>query len=141
MTNQESGAKAMHQGGCHCGAVRFEAELDASAGGARCNCTICNKIAATGTIVKPNAFRLLSGESSLRSYEWGTRTSKRFFCETCGIHVFGKGHLEQLGGDYVSINLNCVDDIDPNQVPAIYWDGRHDNWQAGPRPTAWPITA
>ena len=23
----------------------------------------------------------------------------------------------------------------------IYWDGRHNNWEAGPRPTPWPVSA
>ena len=31
-----SGLK-LHTGGCHCGAIRYEVELDASRGG-RCNC-------------------------------------------------------------------------------------------------------
>ena len=65
--------------------------------------------------------------------------TKRFFCRTCGVHCFGKGHLEQLGGDYVSVNLNCLDDADIGQAKVTYWDGRHDNWQAGMRDTPWPI--
>jgi hypothetical protein len=128
-----------HRGSCHCGAVRFEAELDPSAGGARCNCTICTKIAQVGAIVKPSAFRLLAGEESLSTYEWGLKTSRRFFCKHCGVHAFGRGHLKELGGDYVSINLNALDDIDVGTVALSYWDGRHNNWYAGTRPTPWPI--
>jgi hypothetical protein len=41
-----------HTGGCHCGAVRFEVELDLAAGGTMCNCTVCTKIASVGAIVK-----------------------------------------------------------------------------------------
>jgi len=41
----------------------------------------------------------------------------------------------------VSVNLNTLDDVDPRDVKVIYWDGRHDNWQAGPRDIAWPIVA
>ena len=48
------------------------------------------------------------------------------------IHTFGRGHLEQLGGDYISVNLNCLDDLDLSQVKVMYWDGRHNNWAAGP---------
>jgi len=46
-----------------------------------------------------------------------------------------------VGGDYVSINLNCIDDLDPNELNVSYWDGRHNNWHAGPRSTPWPISA
>ncbi len=46
-----------------------------------------------------------------------------------------------LGGDFVSVNVNTLDDHDPSTTAVTYWDGRHDNWQAGARPTPWPITA
>ena len=61
------------------------------------------------------------------------------FCKHCGVHAFARGHLDGLGGDYVSVNLNCLDDINPRDVRVIYWDGRHNNWQAGPRPAPWSI--
>jgi len=127
-----------HTGSCHCGAVRFEAEVDATKGG-RCNCSICTKLGITSAIVKPEAFVLLSGEENLSSYEWGMKISKRFFCKSCGVLCFGKGHLAEVGGDYVSVNLNALDDADPNLAELTHWDGRHNNWEAGPRPTAWPI--
>lgn len=138
-TSVEAGLRK-HAGGCHCGAVRFEVEYDVKSGGARCNCSICNRLGATTTIVKPSAFVLLSGKESLATYEWGGKTGQRKFCKVCGVHCFGPGYLEQVGGDYVSVNLNCLDDVDPNDLaPLIYWDGRHNNWQAGPRNTPWPI--
>jgi hypothetical protein len=139
MKNPETKAAQTHAGGCHCGAVRFEAVFDASEGGGRCNCSICTKTAVTGRIVKPDAFTLLKGENDLGVYEWGAKISKRFFCKHCGVHCFGRGHLAEVGGDYVSVNLNCMDQIDPNRVRLTYWDGRHDNWEAGPRDTPWPI--
>jgi hypothetical protein len=131
-------ALTTHRGSCHCGAVRFQAELDLSKGGSRCNCSICTKIASTGGIIAPAAFTLLEGEDQLGVYVWGSQTSKRFFCRSCGVHVFGRGHLDVLGGDFVSVNFNCLDDVDVATLPLIHWDGRHNNWQAGPRPTPWP---
>jgi len=140
-SNQASAASGVqtYTGGCHCGAIRFEVSLDPSEPGSRCNCSICTKTSVTGRIVKPDAFTLLSGQEHLGTYEWGAKISKRHFCKVCGIHCFGLGHMAQLGGDYVSVNLNCLDDFDPNQVPLIHWDGRHNNWQAGPRGAPWPI--
>jgi hypothetical protein len=126
-----------HQGSCHCGAVRFEVDVDA-AKGSRCNCSICAKVGQTGTSVKPDAFKLLAGEDSLGVYEWGPKISKRFFCKNCGIHCFGRGHLAELGGDYVSVNLNCLDDAELADMQVTFWDGRHNNWQAGTRSTPWP---
>ncbi|HMJ52249.1 MAG TPA: GFA family protein [Polyangiaceae bacterium] len=133
-----TGKQKKHLGTCHCGDVRFEAEIDATAG-SRCNCSVCTKTSITGGVVKPAAFALLTDESKLSMYEWASKTQQRYFCKRCGVHCFGRGHLEQLGGDYVSVNLNCIDDIDLRDVSLIFWDGRHNNWQGGPRKEPWPL--
>lgn len=129
-----------HQGSCHCGAVKFEATFELPFG-TRCNCTICTKTMYTGAMCKPDGFRLLAGESELSGYAWGHKVATRYFCKHCGIHVFGRGHLPELGGDYVSINVNVLDDVDPNTLGVVHWDGRHNNWHAGPRPQPWPVFA
>jgi hypothetical protein len=136
-----AGGAKKHSGSCHCGAIRFEVEVDVKAGASKCNCTICTKIGAPGANVKPSAFSLLSGKESLSEYQWGPKISRRFFCKQCGIHCFARGHLAELGGDYVSVNFNCLDDIDLVDVKLTYWDGRHNNWEAGSRGTPWPISA
>jgi hypothetical protein len=128
-----------YAGGCHCGAIRFEVELDLGAGGTMCNCTVCTKLGWVAALVNPAAFTLRSGADDLASYEWGGKVSQRKFCKHCGVHPFGVGHLEVLGGDFVSINLNTLDEFDRSAVAIRYWDGRHNNWQAGLRDTPWPI--
>ncbi|HSD86963.1 MAG TPA: GFA family protein [Kofleriaceae bacterium] len=128
----------MHKGTCHCGAVAFEADVDVR-GATRCNCSICTKTMWTGAMCKPAQFRLLRGEDNLGGYAWGHKVSTRYFCKTCGVQCFGKGHLDVLGGDFVSINVACLDDVDPHALSLMHWDGRHDNWQAGARETPWPI--
>jgi hypothetical protein len=131
-----------HTGSCHCKAVRFEVDVEDISKVTRCNCSICmKKLSMLGCMVKPDAFRLIEGEENLGAYEWGMKVAARRFCKTCGVHVFGKGHLAELGGDFVSINANCLDDVDAGLLSPLYWDGRHDNWQAGPRKEPWPIFA
>jgi hypothetical protein len=131
-------AEKKHRGSCHCGDVRFTVEVDASAG-SRCNCSVCTKTGVTSAIVKPAAFELLSDPGRFASYEWGAKIAQRYFCTRCGVHAFARGHLAEVGGDYVSVNLNCLDDIDPRDVKVAYWDGRHDNWEAGTRSAPWPL--
>jgi len=130
---------ATHGGSCHCGAVRFQVLADLSQGASRCNCSLCVRIAQLGILVKPEAFTLLAGAEALSFYEWGMKVAKRYFCSRCGIHCFGQGSIPELGGDFVSVNLNCLEGIDPAELKVGYWDGRHNNWEAGLRDRPWPI--
>ncbi|HVV51056.1 MAG TPA: GFA family protein [Polyangia bacterium] len=136
-----TGGARTYAGGCHCGAVQFRVTADLGQGAGRCNCSLCAKMAKTGGIVKPEAFELLSGEEHLSFYEWGGRTAKFYFCKRCGIHCFGRGDLAVLGGAYVSVNYNCLEGVELRDLKVIYWDGRHNNWAAGPREQPWAILA
>src|SRR6476469_8763902 len=126
-----------HHGTCHCGAVSFTVVIDTSKG-TRCNCTICTKLSIVGGRGKLGTLEV-TGADNLSFYEWGQKVAKRYFCRTCGVHLYGAGHLAELGGDFLSVNLNALDDIDPNRVPVTHWDGRHDNWGARMRDQPWPI--
>jgi hypothetical protein len=130
--------RVKHPGSCHCGAVRFEIDHNLT-GAARCNCSVCTKVGGTTVNLPPEKLELLGGESDLTAYEWGGKTAKRYFCKHCGVTVFSRGELEQLGGKYVSVNINTLEGVDPNVVPVEHYDGRHDNWMAGTRPQPWPI--
>ena len=60
---------------------------------------------------------------------------KHLFCKHCGIRTFSRGHLEQIGGDYVSIQLGSLDDASIDELvsgPMRYGDGRNNNWMNPP---------
>ncbi len=137
MTNT---TKKVHAGGCHCGAVRYEAEVDPSQG-TRCNCSVCTKIAGTSARVVPASLRVVAGEEHLATYAWGQKVGTRYFCKQCGVHVFGRGNLAELGGEFATVRLETLDDLDPNDVHVLHWDGRNDNWHAGARERPWPIVS
>jgi hypothetical protein len=117
-----------YSGGCHCGKVRYEAQIDLSAGSGKCNCSICTKTANWGVIIKPSAFTLLSGEESLSDYQFNTKSNHHLFCKHCGVRSFGRGNIPQIGGEYVSINLNCLENVDLSTVPVRHFDGRNGKW-------------
>lgn len=130
--------KLTYKGSCHCGKVRFEADIDLDAGTGKCNCSICTKRRAWSALIKPEDFRLLSGADEMGEYQFGTMSGHYRFCRTCGIMPFSDGYLEQIGGAFVSVSLACLDDLDPSvlaEAPVTYADGRNNAWWNTPAET------
>ncbi len=127
--------KKTYTGSCHCGAVRYEADIDLGEGTFKCNCSICSKTRNWLTTVKPQDFRLIEGETALQDYQFGIKRIHHLFCRHCGIHSFGWGDLPELGGKVYAVNVNCLDNVDPAELvsaPVTYVDGQNDNWSAPP---------
>ncbi|MBL0029862.1 MAG: GFA family protein [Rhodanobacteraceae bacterium] len=123
-----------YQGSCHCGAVRFEADLDLAQGTYRCNCSICRRTRFWPAVAREGGFRLLAGESELTKYLFHSRKNEHYFCRHCGVRAFGIGTETPIGRMY-GVNLGCLTDITDEELstaPITYVDGRNDQWQQAP---------
>ena len=94
-------------GGCHCGAVRFEAELaDAPVPALDCNCSVCRMAGFVHIMVPHKGFELLTRRDALASYRFGTGAAEHLFCRRCGIKSF---YQPRSHPDAWSVNANCLD--------------------------------
>lgn len=125
--------KKTYRGGCHCGAVKFEADIDLAAGTFKCNCSICTMNRFWPAIVREDSFRLLAGESELTEYRFNTRRGRHLFCRHCGVRSFGIGEMPD--GSVYGVNVMCLEGLDIDELvrsPITIVDGRHDRWTERP---------
>jgi hypothetical protein len=99
-------------GGCHCGAVRFQATMpEPPVPALDCNCSVCSMTGFLHIMVPHEQFELLTGRN--------TRAAEHLFCSTCGVKSFyqPRSHSEAW-----SVNANCLDN--PIQLSIEKFDGR-----------------
>jgi hypothetical protein len=96
------------QGGCLCGAVRFEITAEFVSAG-YCHCTHCQR--RTGTASSANgrvpqvAFQILKGAEQLRSYQPEGGVPK-LFCASCGSALFSG---DPFSDAEVAVRLGTLD--------------------------------
>ena len=111
-----------YTGSCHCGAVRFEADLDLTQPSFRCNCSICRRNRFWPAIAGPEGLRLLAGESELTEYRFNKRVIAHQFCKVCGVQPFAFAK-DPKGVDTAAINARCVDGVDVTALNRVPYDG------------------
>ena len=109
-------------GGCHCGAIRFEAEGDFTSG-IECNCTHCDIKGFVLAFVPRDNFTLTRGEDAFSTYHFNTGTIDHNFCTTCGVEAFGIGKGPD-GMEMAAINLRCVDHLDRSALAIQHFNGK-----------------
>ena len=112
-----------HHGSCHCGAVKFEADIDLDAGTGKCNCSICTKKGLHLTFLPPKSFQLRAGGESLKEYLFNQRAISHQLCSECGVEVFARG-TEPDGSEIIAVNVSCIDGIDLAALKMTPIDGR-----------------
>jgi len=110
-------------GGCHCRAVRFEAEVgEAPVPALDCNCSVCRITGFLHVMVPHAAFELLTGRDALSSYRFGSGAAEHLYCRHCGVKSF---YQPRSHPDAWSLNASCLDA--PIALAVERFDGR--NWE------------
>jgi len=112
----------MHQGSCHCGAIRFSVD-GAIEGAMSCNCSICQRKGALMWFVPRDKLTIAAGADSMSTYTFNKHVIQHHFCPTCGMHPFGVG-TDPKGNSMAAININCLEDIDLASIPVQHYNGR-----------------
>jgi hypothetical protein len=111
-----------YTGGCHCGAVRYEATADLQQV-ISCNCSICQKKGPLLAFVPASAFTLKSGQDNLQDYQFYKHVIHHLFCRTCGVESFARGTGPD-GTEMVGLNVRCFDAIDLGAFTPVPFNGR-----------------
>ncbi|HEY6476230.1 MAG TPA: GFA family protein [Polyangia bacterium] len=117
------GQPKTYQGGCQCGRVRYQVELDLEQPVLSCNCSMCGRAGTLLTFVPAEKFKLVSGEGAVTDYQFKHLVIHHLFCSTCGIKSFSRG-AGRDGGEQIAINARCLDDVDLDALTIQKWDGR-----------------
>jgi hypothetical protein len=114
----------IHRGGCHCGAVAFEAEAPPRLVVHECNCSICSMTGFLHLIVPASRFRLLRGADDLTTYAFNTGKARHLFCRHCGIKSF---YVPRSNPDGYSVNARCLERATIEHLEIEPFDGQ--NWE------------
>ena len=128
--------KQTYTGGCHCGAVRYQADIDLSQGTLRCNCSICSKARAWLVGIGKADFRLERGADALTDYRFGPQRIHHMFCKHCGVKCYGQVSLPD--GETVAVLVSTLENIPDAELaalPVTDVDGRNDDFNSAPQET------
>ena len=109
-----------YTGGCHCGAVTYEVDIENLTEVMECNCSHCEKKGFLLYFAPKENFRLLSGQDNLTSYKFGKKVIDHVFCKTCGVESFSSSDAYPK----MMINVRCLDNVDLDSLKINKYNGR-----------------
>ena len=112
-----------HTGGCHCGKVRYQVEIDLEQPVLACNCSMCGRSGTLLAFVPASQFSLKSGEDALTDYLFNHHSIHHLFCKVCGIKSFARGQNAD-GSQMAAINTRCLDGVEVGALKIVNHDGR-----------------
>lgn len=117
-------------GGCHCGQIRYEAEVDPEKVEI-CHCTDCQTLSGSAyrTVVpaQEGTFNLLSGQPKayIKTSESGLQRAQTF-CPNCGTPIYSAA--ADAGSSFFGIRVGTIRQRDELQPKAQYWYQSAQDW-------------
>ncbi len=119
-------------GGCHCGFITYEAEIDPENVGI-CHCTDCQTLSGSAfrinLVVPEDAFRLRSGDPKtyVKIGESGAKRAQTF-CPECGSPIYSTSVGD--GPKLFSVRLGTARQRDELPPKVQYWFRSAQRWLA-----------
>jgi len=120
----------MHiNGGCFCGAITFETEIEESRIGV-CHCRDCQILSGSAfrmsAAATPGSVKITKGTPASFEKPTDSGNPRRLsFCDKCGTHLFAEPLDAELEGAFTTIRLAACDQFDQlTPVAALYCDRR-----------------
>ena len=107
----------MHQGGCHCGAVRYEASAPPERNSI-CHCIDCRRTSGAPLVAwalyAAGDVRVIKGTPKVRA---SSEHGRRHFCADCGTGLFYTN--DQIFKDQIDVQSATLDDPDAIPAPVV----------------------
>jgi hypothetical protein len=116
----------MHEGSCHCGAVRMTLPSTPEVA-TDCNCSKCRRIGGPWVYFEFGSVKIEADPGATAEYIWGDRALRTIFCKTCGCVTHWEP-LQPTPGCKHGVNLG---NFDPKLIATVRvrrFDGA-DTWK------------
>jgi len=118
----------IHQGGCLCGAVRYEVKGQPLVV-AHCHCEECQRGSgaghSTGAMFSLDGFQLMGRINEYKYESDNGNEVTRAFCPACGSPIFGKNSGMK---EYLTVTLGTVDDSTEFKAQVVVFARNQNPW-------------
>jgi len=116
----------MHQGSCHCGAVRLTLPSTPEVA-TKCNCSLCRRTGGPWVYFEFGTVTIEGHPDATAAYVQGDRTLRTIFCRMCGCATHWEPIVPTPGGKH-GVNLGNFDPALIASVRVRRLDGA-DTWK------------
>ena len=116
----------MHEGSCHCGAVRLTLPETPTVA-TSCNCSLCRRLGGRWVYFGFGTVKIEGHPEHTAAYVWGDRTLRTIHCTTCASVTHWEP-IEPAPGAKHGVNLGNFDPALIASVPVRRFDGA-DTWK------------